>query len=135
MTEIKVNVTGEVSDYSSEVEKVSQAVAQAGDFKQPKLTAKQAEKQAKKEKEYWNGMMTRGEVHTVLTDFSDGVNQKLQTLYIQNATLLKVLEDKGIITAEELEATGKIIIEELFGPMPEQPSAEHTVAEAPTTEG
>lgn len=127
----------EVSNNKSEsqvtVASVNEAVAQAGGI-QPKLTAKQQEKQDKKEKAYWNGMVSRAELSHWIQEMEKESTRKLQTLYIQNATILDVLLTKGIITEADMEVSSKKIIKEFYGELPEGDTLEDSLAEASKAE-
>src|SRR6185312_9770234 len=73
---------------------------------EPELTEKQLEKQAKREKQYWNTLITRVEAHAMAMDMVKNAMEYqqdiLRMLLIQNKSLAKALEVKDIITEDEL---------------------------------
>lgn len=79
--------------------------------------AKQQEKEEKKAKEFWNGMITRKEAYEMVQDTYAQMQQQLQLLMIQNRTLLEMFTKKGIATEQEINDHSKEVMESIFGPL------------------
>jgi hypothetical protein len=117
-----INLTGgdlqeQVAQPQVTVQAVNNAVEQAGEMK---LTPKQQERKDKEEKKYWGGMITRSELAQILQEHSKDANERVQILYVQNATLLEVFKTKGLIVDQDMIDASKKVMEELFGIMPEE---------------
>lgn len=103
-----------MSEQLKVLNQVNEAVAKAGNIKQP--SKKQLEKAAKQEKDYWNGMITRQEAKDLVVGLLAQEQEKLRMMYISVTTTLEALKQKGIVTDDELAEISKPIIEALYGP-------------------
>jgi hypothetical protein len=104
---VKGSVT--VSDVNEAVEKVA-----------PELTEKQRAKLEAKKQKAWNTMITRKEAYEMVNKALQETEYKLQMLFVQNRTLLELLDKKGIATEQEIDDMSKSVIESIFGPPPTQ---------------
>ena len=114
-------------EVSTTVDKVSEAVAEAGQIKQP--TAKQLEKQKKQEKAYWGGMITRQEALDLARGIAKQQDEKLRMLYISVNTLIAMVKAKGYATEDEINEFSKPFVELIYGKAPEEKEKEEATAE------
>src|SRR5690606_554319 len=89
-------------------------------------TVRQREKEEQKAKEYWNTMISRREAYEMVQETYANLAQQFQLLMVQNTTLLEILAEKGVATAEEINEHSKVVIESMFGPVPTEPTEEST---------
>lgn len=79
---------------------------------------KAREKEEAEAKKYWNTMITRKEAYQMVQETYGNLIQQQQLLMVQNTTLLEILAQKGVATAEEINEHSKKVIESMFGPVP-----------------
>lgn len=89
-----------------------------------KQEQKRKEKEEKAAKEYWGTMISRREAYEMFDEGFKIFKQNLTLADIKVATLAKLLVDKGVMTMEEIEEYSKKMVEEVFGPIPEEPKPE-----------
>ena len=111
--------TGEVPNLNVEGASLEEVTATMASKQEERALAKKQEKEDKKAKEFWNGMITRREAYEMVQDTFHQTQQQLQLLMIQNRTLLEMLGEKGVATEEEINEHSKKVMESIFGPMPE----------------
>jgi hypothetical protein len=102
------------------VEQVNEVVKEAGgiDNPNPPLSKKQQEKQEKEAKRYWSTMISRKEAYEMVQTALQETDQRMQMLFVQNRTLIELIEKKGIATLDEINELSKSVIESIFGTPP-----------------
>lgn len=85
------------------------------DFKKKKFEKKTAKqrKQEKAEREYANGYVTRAELSAVLHDMLGNVVQQLNLLLVSSMAMEDALDEKGLVSKDELHEFRKKVAEKL----------------------
>lgn len=97
------------------VQEVNEAVSEAGNVP---LSKKQQEKQEKQAKAYWNTMISRKEAYEMVQAAVEPLSQQMQLLFVQNRTLLELLDKKGIATEQEINDASREVLISIFGEPP-----------------
>ena len=125
--------TGELPNLNVEGASLEEVTATMASKAEERALAKKKEKEDKKAKEFWNGMISRRDSYNMVQETYKHImgeqqqtQQQLQFLMIQNRTLLEILAEKGIATEAEINEHSKKVMESIFGPMPEDLHGEAT---------
>lgn len=108
------------------------------DEKEAKRLARKAEKEAKRQREYANSMITRAEAYTVAQEFAkretqalaEFLREPLQVNLVQTMALVDILVAKGVFTQEEFQESLNKVAEKLQA----QAQEGETVGKSETTE-
>lgn len=111
----KAGVVTDKSKPQMTVEQLNEKVAEAGNMKK---TKKQLEKEERDAKRYWNSMITRREAYEEIQQAIEPLSQQMQLLFVQNRTLIELIEKKGIATVDEINEFSKTVLESIFGTPP-----------------